>query len=92
MPVPDTKGPPSRIAESRRGSPLKAEAAPAEGDSAKVLVRALPEWNGSRLPEGRVLRHYAQAAESALTREEVPPKLKEYVKSYFTIIGVSGGD
>ncbi len=88
MPAPDTKGPPSRIEQGGRGSPLKAEAAPGEGDSTKFLVRALPEWSGSRLPEDKVLRQYAQAAESALTREEVPPKLKEYVKSYFTIIGV----
>ncbi len=88
MPAPDTKGPPSRIAQGGRGSPLKAEAAPGPGDSTKLLVRALPQWSGSRLPEDKVLRHYAQAAESALTREEVPAKLKEYVKSYFTIIGV----
>lgn len=88
MPAPDTKGPPSRIAQGGRGSPLKTEAAPGEGDSTKFLVRALPEWSGSRLPEDKVLRQYAQAAESALTREEVPPKLKEYVKSYFMIIGV----
>lgn len=88
MPAPDTKGPPSRIAQGGRGRPLKAEAAPGQGDSTKFLVRALPEWSGSRLPEDKVLRHYAQAAESALTREEVPPRLKEYVKSYFTIIGV----
>jgi len=92
MPAPDTKGPPSRITQGGRGSPLKTEAAPGEGDSTKFLVRALPEWSGSRLPEDKVMRHYAQAAESALNREEVPPKLKEYVKSYFTIIGVSGGD
>ena len=92
MPAPDTKGPPSRIAQGGRGSPLKTEAEPGDGDSAKFLVRALPEWSGSRLPEDKALRQYAQAAESALTREEVPPKLKEYVKSYFTIIGVSGGD
>ena len=88
MPAPDTKGPPSRIAEGGRGSPLKAEAAPGQGDSTKFLVRALPERSGSRLPENKVLRQYAQAAESALTREEVPPRLREYVKSYFTIIGV----
>jgi hypothetical protein len=65
---------------------------PGEGDSTKFLVRALPEWSGSRLPEDKVLRQYAQAAESALTREEIPPKLKEYVKSYFTIIGISTED
>jgi hypothetical protein len=88
MPAPDTKGPPSRIEQGGRGSPLKAEAVPGQGDSMKFLVRALPEWSGSHLPEDTVLRHYAQAAESALTREEVPPRLKEYVKSYFTIIGV----
>ncbi len=92
LPVPDTRGPPSRIAQGGRGSPLKTDAAPGEGESTKFLVRALPEWSGSRLPEDKVLRQYAQAAESALTREEVPPKLKEYVKSYFTIIGVSEGD
>ena len=92
MPAPDTKGPPSRITQGGRGSPLKTDAVPGQGDSTKFLVRALPEWSGSRLPEDKLLRHYAQAAESALTREEVPPKLKEYVKSYFTIIGVSGGD
>ena len=88
MPAPDTRGPPSKIAHGGKSSPLKTEAAPAEGDSTKLLVRALPEWSGSRLPEARVLRRYAQAAESALTREEVPPRLKESVKSYFTIIGV----
>jgi hypothetical protein len=92
LPVPDTAGPPSRIAQGGKNSPLKAEAVPGEGDSTKLLVRALPEWSGSRLPEDSTLRQYVQAAESALTRDEIPPKLKEYVKSYFTIIGMSAGD
>lgn len=92
MPAPDTRGPPSRIAQGGKESPLKAEAVPGEGDSTKFLVRALPEWSGSRLPEDTTLRQYVQAAESALTRDEIPPRLKEYVKSYFTIIGMSTGD
>lgn len=92
MPAPDTAGPPSRIAQGGKQSPLKAEAVPGEGDSTKLLVRALPEWSGSRLPEYSTLRQYVQAAESALRRDTIPPKLKEYVKSYFTIIGMSAGD
>jgi hypothetical protein len=55
-------------------------------------VRALPESTGSRAQEDRTLRRYAQQAESAVSGNEVPPKLKQYVKEYFTIIGMSAGD
>ena len=59
-----------------------------DGDSARLLVRSLPDWNGSKVPEERVLRQYEQQAESALARDEVPARLKEYVKDYFTTIGM----
>jgi hypothetical protein len=55
-------------------------------------VRSLPEWTGSKVPEGTVLQQYSKQVESALRRDEIPPKLKQYVKDYFTIIGMSAGD
>jgi hypothetical protein len=91
-PAPDVKGPPSQIPQGGAKFPLRAPAAPGNGDSTKFLVRALPDWTGSRLPEDKILRQYEQQAESALAREEIPPKLKEYVKGYFTDIGMSPGE
>ena len=91
-PAPDTPGPASPIARADHGPALRAEAAPADGDSTKLLVRSLPDATGSRAQEDRTLRRYAQQAESALARDEVPPKLKQYVKDYFTIIGMSAED
>jgi hypothetical protein len=91
-PSPDTHGPASSISRGGEGPALRAETAPSEGDSTKLLVRALPDSTGSRAQEDRTLRRYAQQAESALARDEVPPKLKQYVKEYFTIIGMSAGD
>jgi hypothetical protein len=57
-----------------------------------MLVRALPDAAGSRAREDRTLRRYAQQAESALSRDEIPAKLKQYVRNYFTVIGMSAGD
>ena len=60
-----------------------------EGDWTRLLARALPQWTGSRLPEEAIINRYSRQAESALARDEIPLKLKEYVKEYFTVIGIS---
>lgn len=95
-PVPDRKGPSTRIAESPQGEPLQANSA-AGGDehagdretaALKLLVRSLPAWTRAKTPEASVLRDYQRLAESALAREEVPVKLMPYVKSYFMSIGM----
>jgi hypothetical protein len=92
VPALDLRGPGGRIARSGQGPDLRAEAVPADGDSTRLLVRALPDSTGSRAEEDTTLRRYAQQAESALARNEIPQKLKQYVKEYFTIIGISAGD
>ena len=90
--VPDTKGPAKDIARAGNSEPLRAEATTGEGESTRLLVRALPDWTGARLPEEQVLRRYASQAESALARDEIPLELKEYVKGYFTVIGIGASD
>ena len=60
-----------------------------EGDSTRLLARALPQWTGSRLPEEAILNRYSRQAESALARDEIPLKLRESVKQYFTDIGMA---
>jgi hypothetical protein len=92
IPDPEKKGKPSEIARGGSGERLPAEARVSEGESARLLARALPGWTGSKLSEERVLREYARRAESAIAKEEVPPKLREYVKNYFTNIGLEAGD
>jgi hypothetical protein len=57
----------------------------------RLLVRSLPAWTGSKVPEERVLRDYQRRAESSLAREEVPVELMPYVKSYFMTIGMGAG-
>jgi hypothetical protein len=89
LPAPVKRGAPTTIVEGGRGPGLQAQGNPAEGDSTRLLARALPQWTGARLPEETILNTYARQAESALARDEVPLKLKEYVKEYFTIIGIS---
>jgi hypothetical protein len=91
-PAPEKTGVPTSITQGSRTAPLRAGGAPGEGDYTKLLVRALPEWSGSHVPEEKVFRQYAQQVESALSRDEIPPKLKQYVRDYFTIIGMSAGD
>ena len=86
-PAPDTRGPPTPIPPNSGGL-SRVPGTVTDGDSAKLLVRSLPDWNGSKVPEERVLRQYEQQAESALARDEVPNRLKEYVKDYFTTIGM----
>ena len=54
-----------------------------------MLVRSLPERSGSRLPEDAVLNQYSRQAESALARDEIPLKLRQSVKDYFTTIGIT---
>ena len=83
------RGEPTTIVEGGRGPCLQAQGNPSEGDSTRLLARALPEWTGARLPEATILNSYSRQAESALARDEVPLKLKESVKEYFTVIGMS---
>ena len=89
LPAPVKRGEPTTIVEGGRGPGLQAQGNPSEGDSTRLLARALPEWTGARLPEATILNSYSRQAESALARDEVPLKLKESVKEYFTVIGMS---
>jgi hypothetical protein len=84
-------GTPTEITRGEQATPRRVQGNPGEGDSTSFLVRALPEWTGAKLPEETVRRQYALAAESALSRDEIPPKLKASVRDYFTDIGMSGG-
>lgn len=89
LPAPVKRGDPTAIIEGNRGPGLQAQGNPSNDDSTRLLARALPEWTGARLPEETILNRYSRQAESALARDEVPLKLKEYVKEYFTVIGIS---
>jgi hypothetical protein len=89
LPAPQKRGPASAITQGGQGPGLQAQGSPAEGESTKLLARALPEWTGSRLPEEAILNQYSRQAESALARDEIPLKLRESVKEYFTTIGIS---
>jgi hypothetical protein len=89
LPAPQKRGPASAITQGGQGPGLQAQGSPAEGDSTKLLARALPEWTGSRLPEEAILNQYSRQAESALARDEIPLKLRQSVKEYFTTIGIS---
>jgi hypothetical protein len=90
-PAATKSGAPTEIIRSAQDAPRRVEGTPGEGDSTSLLVRALPDWTGSKLPEGVLRSQYATAAESALRRDEIPPKLKASVRDYFTDIGMSGG-
>ncbi|MGA2974134.1 MAG: hypothetical protein ABSF77_02365 [Spirochaetia bacterium] len=83
------KGPPTAITEGSAGPSLRAQGTLGEGDLTRLLARALPEGTGSRLPDAIMVSQYARQAESALAGDEVPLALKEYVKGYFTVIGMS---
>jgi hypothetical protein len=89
LPAPQKRGAPTPFITDGKGPGLQAQGDSVEGDSTRLLARALPEWTGSRLPEGAILNQYARQAESALARDEVPLKLRQSVKEYFTIIGIS---
>jgi hypothetical protein len=96
-----TSGPGTAPAEQKHGAPspiqpgtgpgLQAGGTAGEGESTRLLARALPEWAGSQLPEGTTVETYARQAESALAHDEIPPALRQSVRDYFTAIGVSGG-
>jgi hypothetical protein len=88
--VTDEPGAPSEIARSEPGEPLKAESPVGEGEMARMLVRALPEAAAAATTEEQVLGEYRRQAESALSAEQVPLVLREYIKGYFTGIGVLG--
>lgn len=89
-PVADEPGPPSAIAGAEHREPMKADAVVGEGEMARMLVRALPEAAGAATSEEQLLGEYRRQAESALVAEQVPLDLREYVKRYFTGIGVLG--
>jgi hypothetical protein len=87
-PVPDEPGPASDIAQGKPGEPLKAEPQVGEGEMARMLVRALPEATRAATGEEAALGEYRRQAEGALAAEQVPLALREYVRGYFTGIGV----
>jgi hypothetical protein len=88
QPVTDQPGPATDIVKTAPGKPLKADQAVGEGDMARMLVRALPQPGGVATAEEKALGEYRRQAESALSAEQVPLALREYVKGYFTGIGV----
>ena len=89
LPAPSKRGPPSPIIPGNSGPGLQAQGDAAGGESMRLLARALPQWTGSRLPEGAILNRYSRQAESALARDEVPLRLRQSVKEYFTVIGIA---
>jgi hypothetical protein len=88
VPAPVKRGTPTPLIEGR-GPGFQVQGDAAEGDSTRLLARSLPEWTGSRLPEAAILNQYSRQAESALAHDEVPLKLRQSVKEYFTVIGIS---
>jgi hypothetical protein len=90
-PVPDRPGTPSEIARPDAGVPLRAEStAEGVGEALKLLVRSLPSWTAAQIPDRDILRSYQGQAESALAREEVPARLRPYVKRYFAGLAAAG--
>ncbi len=87
-PAPRKTGDPTVITQGF-GPSLRAEGDIGEGDMARLLARSLPDAAGSKLPDATILDQYTRQAESALARDEVPQVLQEYVKGYFTNIGMS---
>ena len=88
LPAPEKRGPATPITPGDKGPALQAQGNAANDESTRMLVRSLPEKSGSRLPEEAILNQYSRQAESALARDEVPVKLRQSVKEYFTIIGM----
>ena len=89
-PVTDERGSPTDIAKADPAGTLETDVLVGEGEMARMLVRALPEAGGAAIGEERVLAEYRRQAESALSAEEVPLALRDYVKRYFTGIGMLG--
>ncbi len=87
-PAPEKTGPPTAIARGSKGPSLQAQGTTGEGDIARLLARSLPDAGGATLPDATALDRYARQAESALAHDEVPQDLREYVKGYFTNIGM----
>jgi hypothetical protein len=88
--VADERGPATGIARTEPGASLDTDAPVGEGDTARMLVRALPEATGAAIGEERALAEYRRQAESALAAEEVPLALRDYVRRYFTGVRVLG--
>ena len=89
LPAPQKRGARTPFIEGNRGPGLQAQGEAAKGDSTRLLARTLPEWTGSRLPEGAILNRYSRQAESAFARDEIPLQLRQSVKEYFTVIGIT---
>ena len=88
-PAAEKRGPASPIIPGDKGPNLQAPGNAAGEDSIRLLARTLPEWSGLRLPEKTILNEYSRQAESALAHDEVPLKLRQSVKKYFSVIGIS---
>lgn len=88
-PAPEKRGAPSSIVQGDKGPNLQAPGNAAGEDSLRLLARTLPQRAGARLPEKAILNEYSRQAESALAHDEVPLKLRQSVKQYFTVIGIS---
>jgi hypothetical protein len=93
MAVPDVKGPPTEFSRSSSAEEMKAQAEVGKGGSAQMLMRALPKaGRRSSAAADEALQEYRRSAETALTREEVPPTLRDSVRRYFMSIGMLAND
>ena len=84
----DKGDPNSPIYENGQAGRLAVQMAQGPGDATESIVRALPDPHAAKTSQEEVLRQYTKQAESALAREEVPSKLKKYVRDYFVVISV----
>jgi hypothetical protein len=73
---------------SSKGPTIEDRGISGQGDWYNIHVRSLPMTGKAGLMEEDVIRPYRRELESALRKEDVPLRYREYIKNYFLSIGL----
>lgn len=77
---------------SSEGAASRLDGELGDGEVMRLYVRKLAERAESELPNREITEQYQSAVESAVGRQQVPPRAERLVRDYFVLLGVSERD
>ncbi len=87
---PGKKGPKVQYPQFRAQAETHLKGLFGKGSSAGVTLRGEFKGRESEVPQEGIVTSYQRQVEGELSSEQIPPDMKETVKSYFLSLGISG--
>ena len=74
--------------EKNRGAPARDKTAPTPAPKYLIQIRALTDIGQADLKAEEIFQTYRREVESILQKEDIPINYRQYIKNYFTSIGI----